>query len=82
MSLWDEIIEVSTYGPSERKMLKVQRERQKELSEKMDEAKTSEAAINRNDSLRQTFDFEEEGDKVWMKHSLQQRARVKMTTTD
>ena len=27
-SLWDEIIEMSTYGPSERKMLKVQRERQ------------------------------------------------------
>jgi len=28
VGLWDEIIEMSTYGPSERKMLKVQRERQ------------------------------------------------------
>ena len=28
--LWDEIIEVSTYGPSERKILKAQRERQRE----------------------------------------------------
>ena len=33
VSLWDEIVEVSTYGPSERKMLKVQRERQKQIEE-------------------------------------------------
>jgi len=33
VELWDEIIEVSTYGPSERKMLKVQRERQKKLED-------------------------------------------------
>lgn len=32
-TLWDEIIEVSTYGPSERKMLKAQRERQKQFEE-------------------------------------------------
>ena len=32
-TLWDEIIEVSTYGPSERKMLKAQRERQKQLED-------------------------------------------------
>ncbi len=32
-TLWDEIIEVSTYGPSERKMLKAQRERKKQLEE-------------------------------------------------
>ena len=31
--LWDEIIEVSTYGPSERKMLKAQRERKRQLLE-------------------------------------------------
>jgi len=33
VGLWDEIIEMSTYGPSERKMLKVQRERQKKLDD-------------------------------------------------
>ena len=33
VNLWDEIIEVSTYGPSERKMLKAQRERQKKLAD-------------------------------------------------
>jgi len=32
--LWDEIIEVSTYGPSERKMLKAQRGRQRELNDR------------------------------------------------
>ena len=31
-NLWDEIIEVSTYGPSERKILKAQREQQQKLS--------------------------------------------------
>jgi len=33
-NLWEEIIEVSTYGPSERKMLKAQRERKRKLLEK------------------------------------------------
>lgn len=33
VNLWDEIIEVSTYGPSERKMLKAQRERKKKLAD-------------------------------------------------
>jgi hypothetical protein len=32
-SLWEEIIEVSTYGPSERKLLKKQRERQQEMQQ-------------------------------------------------
>lgn len=32
-NLWDEIIEVSTYGPSERKMLKAQRERKRKILE-------------------------------------------------
>ncbi|KAL7525593.1 hypothetical protein ACHAXR_001071 [Thalassiosira sp. AJA248-18] len=31
--LWDEVIEMSTYGPSERKMLKAQRERQLQLDD-------------------------------------------------
>lgn len=33
VNLWNEIIEVSTYGPSERKMLKLQRERERQLLE-------------------------------------------------
>jgi hypothetical protein len=33
VNLWEEVIEMSTYGPSERKLLKAQRERQQELSD-------------------------------------------------
>ena len=33
MELWDEMIEVATYGPSERKMLKAQRQQEQELTE-------------------------------------------------
>mmetsp|Transcript_26920 Transcript_26920/g.39857 ORF Transcript_26920/g.39857 Transcript_26920/m.39857 type:complete len:259 (+) Transcript_26920:175-951(+) len=51
--LWDEIIEVSTYGPSERKMLKVQRERQKKLSEELEEGSTAGS---------QGYDYDSKGD--------------------
>lgn len=34
--LWNEVIEVSTYGPSERKMLKVQRERQIQMKDELE----------------------------------------------
>merc|ERR1719343_1453977 len=43
-SLWNEIIEVSTYGPSERKMLKARRERQQLLDE-MDQEPNRETPV-------------------------------------
>jgi hypothetical protein len=48
-SLWEEIIEISTYGPSERKLLQKQRERQreiqKEFSKQLDSDSSDEDAI-------------------------------------
>jgi len=50
-SLWDEIIEVSTYGPSERKMLKAQREKREMLKD----------IENNNEES-----FESQGDQEWL----------------
>ncbi len=55
MSLWDEIIEVSTYGPSERKMLKAQRERQKQIAD---------TGLDLEDSLGENIGLED--DRAWM----------------
>lgn len=61
--LWDEIIEVSTYGPSERKMLKVQRERQKKLSDQFEEVSSAGSQGYDYDSIGDS-DFED--DAVWL----------------
>ena len=61
VSLWDEIIEVSTYGPSERKMLKARRERQKQLDE-MD----LDLAQDQNDNIWGNVDVDINDDRAWM----------------
>eukprot|EP00581_Thalassiosira_minuscula_P011746 CAMPEP_0183718886 /NCGR_PEP_ID=MMETSP0737-20130205/12025_1 /TAXON_ID=385413 /ORGANISM="Thalassiosira miniscula, Strain CCMP1093" /LENGTH=259 /DNA_ID=CAMNT_0025948529 /DNA_START=54 /DNA_END=833 /DNA_ORIENTATION=- len=68
VGLWDEVIEMSTYGPSERKMLKAQRERQKELSEKMNGEKKSETSIVGNDVASGALEFnvDDDDDQAWM----------------
>eukprot|EP00551_Chaetoceros_affinis_P007912 CAMPEP_0203675638 /NCGR_PEP_ID=MMETSP0090-20130426/21557_1 /ASSEMBLY_ACC=CAM_ASM_001088 /TAXON_ID=426623 /ORGANISM="Chaetoceros affinis, Strain CCMP159" /LENGTH=249 /DNA_ID=CAMNT_0050541915 /DNA_START=1 /DNA_END=750 /DNA_ORIENTATION=- len=62
-SLWDEIIEVSTYGPSERKMLKVQRERQKQQEEMQMRMQMGSTSTDNDDD-----DGDEEGDdQEWIR---------------
>ena len=66
-SLWDEIIEMSTYGPSERKMLKVQRERQLQRENEM----ISTEMNNDNDDDSTTtrsnqFEIDNDDDEAWL----------------
>ena len=64
-SLWDEIIEMSTYGPSERKMLKVQRERQLQRENEM----ISTEMNNDNDDDSKTTisnQFDTDDDQAWL----------------
>lgn len=53
-TLWGEIIEVSTYGPSERKMLNAQRERQKQLEEGQ--------KTEKSDGNNRSIDFDNDGE--------------------
>lgn len=59
IKLWDEIIEVSTYGPSERKMLKAQRER----LQKKSLSNTEGNEFNEN-KLEDVLDIDD--DRAWM----------------
>lgn len=61
-NLWDEIIEVSTYGPSERKMLKAQREREQKLKELGGDGESMMDGIGNSDNILADFD----NDRAWM----------------
>ena len=64
--LWEEIIEMSTYGPSERKMLKAQREKQKILSNEMGSGESN----IRTESMGESSEFDNndnDADSAWMK---------------
>ncbi|KAL3945904.1 MAG: hypothetical protein SGBAC_000055 [Bacillariaceae sp.] len=64
--LWDEVVEVSTYGPSERKLLKQQREKQKQQLQPQDERYVEEKAIS-NDNDEQPNSLDENDDSgAWM----------------
>ena len=68
-NLWEEVIEVSTYGPSERKLLKKQREFQ--IALKQDEMKMSaekEASNTSTDQQSSSYNLDENDDtETWMK---------------
>jgi hypothetical protein len=61
--LWGEIIEVSTYGPSERKMLKAQRERQQKLREEVEE---DSIVGSQGDDYDSIGDLDSEDDTAWL----------------
>ena len=61
--LWDEVIEVSTYGPSERKLLKKQREPQNQQLQQQEEPSN----VN-DDQSSSSYDLDETNDsEAWMK---------------
>ncbi|KAL7550158.1 hypothetical protein ACHAWF_013399 [Thalassiosira exigua] len=62
VSLWDEVIEMSTYGPSERKMLKAKRERKKKR-QTLEQAEDDEAVKN---GSTDRFELAEDDDKEWL----------------
>ncbi len=64
INLWDEIIEVSTYGPSERKMLKAQRERKLQVDKNYLPVQQKE-----KEDDKEIFDqnFESDDDIAWVK---------------
>lgn len=62
--LWNEIIEVSTYGPSERKLLKVQRERKRQREELVEERDPS--AGTQTYKYDSTDDADLNDDEEWL----------------
>ena len=79
-SLWDEIIEMSTYGPSERKMLKVQRERQMERQNEMISTR-----INSSDdstTISNQFDTDNDDDQAWLEAFTSAKDDNSDTTND
>ena len=62
--LWEEIIEVSTYGPSERKLLKKQREQESELQQKEIKSLEDESpnAMAEEQSNLNSYDLDESDD--------------------
>eukprot|EP00526_Cylindrotheca_closterium_P015240 CAMPEP_0113654984 /NCGR_PEP_ID=MMETSP0017_2-20120614/29448_1 /TAXON_ID=2856 /ORGANISM="Cylindrotheca closterium" /LENGTH=248 /DNA_ID=CAMNT_0000568169 /DNA_START=48 /DNA_END=795 /DNA_ORIENTATION=- /assembly_acc=CAM_ASM_000147 len=67
--LWEEVIEVSTYGPSERKLLKKQREQEKQLLQQQQQFVVEEEPSNVNDEQpSSSYDLDENNDsEAWMK---------------
>lgn len=66
VELWDEIIEVSTYGPSERKMLKAQRERQKIKLDDLDLNLDIDVAGGDNQNNVPGAEIDMNDDRTWM----------------
>ena len=87
--LWDEIIEVSTYGPSERKMLKAQRERQQqqqkfESSMQSDSFESFSSTTNRSSSSSSSNvlgdSLDDDNDEAWI--NAFQSAKSRMNDDD
>lgn len=67
--LWEEVVEVSTYGPSERKLLKQQREQRKQQLQQQDEQFAFEKALSNDNDEQPTssYDLDENDDSgAWM----------------
>ena len=85
--LWDEIIEVSTYGPSERKMLKAQRERQQqqqkfESSMQSDSFESFSSTTYRSSSSSNVIgdSLDDDSDEAWI--NAFQSAKSRMNDND
>ena len=77
-SLWDEIIEMSTYGPSERKMLKLQRERQMQRENEM----VSTQIDDDSTAISNQFETNDDDDQAWLEAFTSAKEDSDTTTND
>ena len=81
-SLWDEIIEMSTYGPSERKMLKVQRERQLQRENGMISTEMNNDNGDDSTAISNQFETNNDDDQAWLEAFTSAKDDNSDTTND
>jgi hypothetical protein len=80
--LWDEFIEVSTYGPSERKMLKANRERQRQRQRELQQDDYDSSSNSQDTSTNSASAFSDDnGDDAWLE-AFQSAKNSKVEDTD